>query len=68
MGEWKVAPFRRTMLVLRVRALESGQVAGVLRGLGDMFAGESGVGPGLDEEWGAGYYGQSPSQLSKCAL
>jgi hypothetical protein len=37
-GEWKVAPFLRTMLVLIVKTLESGRVTGVLRGLDDMVA------------------------------
>jgi hypothetical protein len=40
-GEWKVAPFLRAMLVLRVRVLDSERVTVVLRGL-DMFAGECG--------------------------
>jgi hypothetical protein len=39
MGEWKVAPFLRTMLVLRVSDLASERVTGVLRGLEDMVAG-----------------------------
>jgi hypothetical protein len=48
-GEWNVAPFLRTMLVLRVRALDSERVTGVLRGLDDMFAGECGVDSGLQQ-------------------
>ena len=44
-GEWKVAPFLRTMLVLMLRPLELERVTGVLRGLEDMVAG-----------WGVGFH------------
>jgi len=65
-GEWKVAPFLRTMLVLRVKALVSGRVTSVLRGLEDMFAGKCGVHPRVYDKVG-GMSVESPgSQLSKC--
>ena len=55
MGEWKVAPFRRTMLVLRASPLDSRRVTGVRRGLEDMLK------CGVDESlWGSTGAGHCP--------
>ena len=54
-GEWKVAPFLRIMLVLSESDPAAERVTGVLRGLGHMLPASAGVpqlyGPEMDGFW-----------------